>query len=84
MSRIAIPAIEAATGATGDVYAQVKKIAGGRVPNTYAALGYLTPAPMSIFRQWSSRVAHFAPRHDADEIELIVYPDPSFHPQESP
>ena len=33
MSRIAIPAIEAATGATGDVYAQVKKIAGGRVPN---------------------------------------------------
>jgi hypothetical protein len=31
MSRIAIPDIATATGATADVYAQVKKIAGGSV-----------------------------------------------------
>lgn len=47
MSRIVIPAIESATGATADIYTQVKKIAGGRVPNTYAALGYLIPASLA-------------------------------------
>ncbi|HJV79370.1 hypothetical protein [Noviherbaspirillum sp.] len=35
MSRIAIPAIESAIGATADIYAQVREIAGGRVPNTF-------------------------------------------------
>jgi hypothetical protein len=47
MSRIAIPAIESGTGATADIYAQVKKIAGGRVPNTFAALGRLAPASLA-------------------------------------
>lgn len=47
MSRIAIPAIESATGATADIYAQVRKIAGGRVPNTFAALGHLAPASLA-------------------------------------
>ncbi|MEX3984851.1 carboxymuconolactone decarboxylase family protein [Paraburkholderia sp. EG287A] len=47
MSRIAIPAVESATGATADIYAQVKKIAGGRVPNTFAALGHLAPASLA-------------------------------------
>ncbi|HEY4318848.1 MAG TPA: carboxymuconolactone decarboxylase family protein [Herbaspirillum sp.] len=47
MSRIAIPDVESATGATADIYAQVKKIAGGRVPNTYAALGHLVPASLA-------------------------------------
>ena len=41
MSRIAIPDITSATGATADIYARVKKISGGRVPNTDAALAYL-------------------------------------------
>ncbi|BDU22187.1 carboxymuconolactone decarboxylase family protein [Dyella sp. GSA-30] len=42
MSRIAIPALEAATGATAEVYAQIK--AGlGNVPNTFAAIGALQP-----------------------------------------
>jgi AhpD family alkylhydroperoxidase len=47
MSRIAIPAVESATGATAEIYAQVRKIAGGRVPNTYAALGHLVPASLT-------------------------------------
>jgi hypothetical protein len=47
MSRIAIPDITSATGATADIYARVKKISGGGVPNTYAALGYLVPASLA-------------------------------------
>jgi uncharacterized peroxidase-related enzyme len=46
MSRINVPAISTATGATADVYAEVKKIAGGGVPNLFAALGYLAPASL--------------------------------------
>jgi AhpD family alkylhydroperoxidase len=47
MSRIAIPAVKSATGATAEIYAQVRKITGGRVPNTYAALGHLVPASLT-------------------------------------
>jgi AhpD family alkylhydroperoxidase len=47
MSRIAIPDTTSATGATADIYARVKKISGGRVPNTYAALGHLIPASLT-------------------------------------
>lgn len=38
MSRIDSPAVEAATGATAELFAQIKK-AAGKVPNTYAAIG---------------------------------------------
>lgn len=46
MSRISIPAIETATGATAEVYAHVRKVAGG-IPNLFAALGHLTPQALS-------------------------------------
>jgi len=49
MSRINIPAVESATGATADIYERVKKLAGGRVPNTYASLGYLSPSSLGVF-----------------------------------
>ena len=42
MSRISVPAVESATGATAEVYAEVKKAAGS-VPNLFVALGALTP-----------------------------------------
>jgi uncharacterized peroxidase-related enzyme len=42
MSRINVPAVESATGATAEVYAEVKKVAGG-VPNLFVALGALAP-----------------------------------------
>lgn len=45
MSRLSIPAIESATSATAEVYAQIKK-AAGKVPNTYAAIGALGPDPL--------------------------------------
>ncbi|MFP3556198.1 hypothetical protein SB861_36610 [Paraburkholderia sp. SIMBA_049] len=47
MSRIAIPTIEFATGATADIYAQVKQIAGSGVSNMFASLGYVAPASLA-------------------------------------
>jgi len=47
MSRITVPAIATATGATAEVYAQVKKIAGGTVPNLFAAVGHVAPATLA-------------------------------------
>lgn len=44
MSRIAIPAVDTATAATAEVYDKVRKIAGGKVPNMFAALGHLSPS----------------------------------------
>src|SRR5258708_293011 len=42
MSRITVPAVESATGATAEVYAEVKKAAGS-IPNLFVALGALAP-----------------------------------------
>jgi hypothetical protein len=48
MSRINVPAVEFATGATAEVYAEVKKVAGG-VPNLFAALGALAT---QVLNRW--------------------------------
>jgi CBS domain-containing protein len=45
MSRISIPALETAPGATTEVHAQIKK-AVGKVPNTFAAIGACAPAAL--------------------------------------
>lgn len=73
MSRIAIPAIDSATGTTADVYARVKKIAGGRVPNTYAALGHLVPAALSAVLQTQGVLASGSlSQKDLQTIKLLV------------
>lgn len=73
MSRIAIPAIESATGATADIYAQVKKIAGGRVPNTYAALGHLAPASLAALLNAQGALASGSlSQQDLQTIKLLV------------
>jgi hypothetical protein len=43
MSRIATPAIESATGASAEVYAQVRKVDRGAAPDLFAVLGHLAP-----------------------------------------
>ena len=48
MSRIAIPAIASATGATAEVYGQVKK-AIGSIPNLFAAVGALAPEVLKTY-----------------------------------
>ena len=45
MSRLSVPSLEAATGPTADIYAQLKK-AIGNVPNTFAAIGAHGPAAL--------------------------------------
>lgn len=73
MSRIAIPAVESATGATAELYAQVKKIAGGRVPNTYAALGHLIPASLAAVLNTQSVLASGSlNQRDLQTIKLLV------------
>lgn len=73
MSRIAIPAIESATGVTADVYAQVRKIAGGRVPNTYAALGYLAPTPLvAVLNALVALASGSLSQQELQTIKLLV------------
>jgi UrcA family protein len=49
MSRVAIPAIESATGVTADLFSQIKK-AVGKVPNTFAVIGALDTPNLSLRR----------------------------------
>lgn len=45
MSRLSVPDLQSATGATAEIYAQLKKAIGG-VPNTFAALGAHGPTAL--------------------------------------
>jgi uncharacterized peroxidase-related enzyme len=73
MSRIAIPAIQTATGATAEVYARVRKIAGGSVPNLFAALGHLAPATLNAALDAEGALASGSlSRQDLETIKLLV------------
>jgi hypothetical protein len=73
MSRIAIPAVSTATGATADVYAQVRKIAGGGVPNLFAALGHLAPATLAAALNAEGALASSSlSKQDLETIKLLV------------
>jgi uncharacterized peroxidase-related enzyme len=73
MSRITIPAIATATGATAEVYAQVKKIAGGSVPNLFAAVGHLTPATLAAVLNAEGALASGSlSKQDLETIKLLV------------
>ncbi|WP_233838801.1 carboxymuconolactone decarboxylase family protein [Paraburkholderia sp. ZP32-5] len=73
MSRIAIPAVESATGATADIYARVKKISAGRVPNTYAALGHLVPASLAAVLDTQGTLnAGSLSRQEHEIIKLLI------------
>ena len=45
MPRLSVPSFESATGATAEIYSQIKK-AVGNVPNTFAAIGAHGPAAL--------------------------------------
>jgi uncharacterized peroxidase-related enzyme len=73
MSRIDIPAIESATGNVAEVYAQVKKVAGGSIPNLFAALGYLAPRSLSAVLDAEGALAGASlSRQDLETIKLLV------------
>ena len=72
MPRISTPALESATGATAEVYAQIKK-AAGKVPNTYAAIGALQPAALKAILQADGVLATSSlSKQDQETIKLLV------------
>ena len=72
MSRIATPALETATGATAEVYAQIKK-AAGTVPNTFAAIGAHGPAALKAVLQADGVLAAGSlSKPDQETIKLVV------------
>jgi AhpD family alkylhydroperoxidase len=73
MSRIAIPAIESATGSTADIYDQVRKMTGGQVPNLFAAVGHLAPAALGAYLNAEAALAAAGlGRKDLETIKLLV------------
>jgi uncharacterized peroxidase-related enzyme len=72
MPRISTPALESATGATAEVYAQIKK-AVGKVPNTFAAIGALQPAALKAILQADGVLATSSlSKQDQETIKLLV------------
>ncbi|RDS84267.1 carboxymuconolactone decarboxylase family protein [Dyella psychrodurans] len=72
MSRIFTPAVETATGATAEVFEQIRKAAGG-VPNTFAAIGALNPAALkAVLQAEGVLAAGTLSKQDQETIKLIV------------
>ena len=72
MSRIDSPAVEAATGATAELFAQIKK-AAGKVPNTYAAIGAHGSAALKAMLQADAVLAAGSlSKQDQETIKLAV------------
>lgn len=72
MPRIPTPALNSATGATAEIYAQIKK-AAGTVPNTYAAIGAHGPAALKAILQADGVLAAGTlSRQELETIKLAV------------
>jgi uncharacterized peroxidase-related enzyme len=72
MSRLSVPRIENATGATAEVYAQLKK-AIGSVPNTFAAIGAHGPAALKAILQADGVLASGSlSKRDQETIKLVI------------
>src|SRR5258708_30311796 len=74
MSRIPTPAVDSATGATAELFAQIKK-AAGKVPNTFAAIGAHGPAALKAMLQAEAVLAAGTLRkQDPETIKLAISP----------
>ena len=72
MSRIVTPDVASATGATAEVYAEIKK-AAGKVPNTYAAIGALAPKALkAMLRADEVLATGNLSKQDQEAIKLAV------------
>ncbi|WP_315834641.1 carboxymuconolactone decarboxylase family protein [Bradyrhizobium prioriisuperbiae] len=72
MSRISTPTVESATGATAELFAQIKK-AAGTVPNAYAAIGALDPAALKAMLAADAALAGSTlSKQDRETVKLIV------------
>ncbi len=72
MSRITVPNVASATGATAEVYAQVKQAAGS-VPNLFVALGALSPEVLKAFLNAEGVLASGTlNKQEVETIKLLV------------
>lgn len=72
MPRFDTPAIDTATGASAEVFGQIKK-AIGSVPNTYAAIGFESPAALgAILAADAVLAAGSLSKGDQETIKLLV------------
>lgn len=72
MSRIPTPEVDAATGATAEIYAQIKK-GVGRVPNAFGAMGAHAPAALKAFLNADGVLAAGSlGKKDVETIRLVV------------
>ena len=72
MSRISIPAVNKATASTAEVYARIKKAAGG-VTNAFAVIGALQPAALgAVLDADASLAAGSLSKKDIKTIKLVV------------
>ncbi|WP_423197104.1 MULTISPECIES: carboxymuconolactone decarboxylase family protein [unclassified Cupriavidus] len=72
MTRIATPALDTATGATAEIYAQIKKAAGS-VPNTFASIGAHGPEALQAVLAADGVLAGGSlSKQDQETIKLIV------------
>ena len=72
MARISVPNVESATGATAEIYGQIKK-AIGNIPNTFAAIGAHGPdALKAIMLADSVLAAGSLSKRDQETIKLVI------------
>src|SRR2546423_15286635 len=72
MSRLTVPSLQSATGATAEIYAQIKK-ATGSVPNPYAAIGAHGPAALKAMLAADAMLASGTlTKRDQETIKLVV------------
>jgi uncharacterized peroxidase-related enzyme len=72
MSCLSVSSFESATGATAEIYSQIKK-AIGSVPNTYAAIGAHGPAALKAMLAADAVLASGTlTKRDQETIKLVV------------
>ena len=72
MSRITTPTPESVSAATAEIYAQIRKAAGG-VPNTFAVIGAYRPAALKAILQADGVLAASTlSKQDQETIKLLV------------
>lgn len=72
MSRITVPPVAQATGATAEVYAQIKKAAGS-VPNLFVAIGALAPESLkAVLNAEGVLAAGTLSKQDVETVKLLV------------
>ena len=72
MSRLNVPRLQSATGATAEIYSQIKK-AIGSVPNTFAAIGAHGPAALKAMLAADAVLASGSlTKRDQETIKLVI------------